>query len=179
MRNVIHAGQRGARAAAIIVCLLGTGCGSSSPAGGGNGGSGGAHDGAAGGQDGRATGGTTGTGSGGAGGRDAAAGGSGGSATTGTGGSGTGGVDGGGPQGVQPIGAVCANTGNCSQVTGTVVCCVNTCLPTDECPNNNFVPCDPAPTYACRTGRCCRAMAGGQTLYYCTKNNGCSGMFVP
>jgi hypothetical protein len=158
MRNVIATGQRGGLAAAIV-CLLCTGCGSSSPAGGGDGATGGGHDSAAGGQDGRATGGSTSAGSGGSG--------------------GGGGVDGGGPQGVQPVGAVCANTGNCSQTTGTVVCCVNTCLPSDECPNNNFVPCDPAPTYACRTGRCCRAMAGAQTIYYCTKNNGCSGTFVP
>jgi hypothetical protein len=167
----MHILQRGALAATIVVCCLATGCGSSSPAGGGDGSTGGAHDSAAGGSGG------SGGGSGGTGGRDASAGGSGGAAT-GTGGAG-GRIDGGGPQGVQPIGAVCANTGNCSQATGTVVCCVNTCLPTDECPNNNFVPCDPAPTYACRTGRCCRAMSGGQTIYYCTKNNGCAGTFVP
>ncbi|HET6280443.1 MAG TPA: hypothetical protein VFH73_05740 [Polyangia bacterium] len=177
MRNVMHIGQRRTRAAALVLCCLAYGCGSSSPAGGRDGSAGGAHDSAGGGEAGRATGGSAG---GGAGGRDAGAGGSGGSATTGTGGSdaGSGGA-GGGPQGTQPIGAVCANTGNCSQTSGAAVCCVNTCLLSAECPNNNFVQCDPAPTYACRTGRCCRATAGGQTMYYCTKNNGCSGTFVP
>lgn len=92
---------------------------------------------------------------------------------------GSGGAAGDAGQGSQPLGAVCANTGNCSQTAGAAVCCVNTCLPSDECPNNNYVACDPAPGYACRTGRCCRASASGQTILYCTKNNGCAGMFVP
>jgi hypothetical protein len=120
-----------------------------------------------------ASGGSSGGGSGGSG-ADAAPG-TGGGAVDAAGGSG----GGGGPMGTQPIGAACANTGNCTQASGAAVCCVNTCLLASECPNNNYVDCDPAPTYACRTGRCCRAMAGGQTIYYCTKSNGCAGTFVP
>jgi hypothetical protein len=56
---------------------------------------------------------------------------------------------------------------------------VNTCLLTADCPNNNFVPCGPAPNYSCITGRCCQASAGSQTMTYCTKPNGCAGVFLP
>lgn len=139
--------------AALIIGALFLGCGSSSPSGdaGQNGGAGGAAP-----------------GSGGA------------SGSGGVSGSGGAAVDaGGGPMGTQPIGAACANSGNCTQASGAAVCCVNTCLLASDCPSNNYVDCDPAPTYACRTGRCCRAMAGGQTIYYCTKSNGCAGTFVP
>jgi hypothetical protein len=57
---------------------------------------------------------------------------------------------------------------------------VNTCLLTTDCPTGQFVPCGAAPTYSCITGKCCEVTAGGTTMRYCTKNNGCvGGVFIP
>ncbi len=156
--------SRGGVILVLATLLVLAGCGSSSTSG-----SDGGKDAVS------SSGGSSGGGSGGAGSGSGGAAGTGGATSDAGGGSG----GGGGPMGTQPIGAACANSGNCTQASGAAVCCVNTCLLASECPNNNYVNCDPAPTYACRTGRCCRAMAGGQTIYYCTKSNGCAGTFVP
>ena len=85
----------------------------------------------------------------------------GGAGTTGSGGSGT-----------QPLGAACANSGNCSQADGPAVCCLSipACVPEGQCPGSpNFVPC--TDTASCMKGGwiCCNA--GG--MHFCTKQSGC------
>jgi hypothetical protein len=158
------------RMVGALIFLAGVACGSSTPPSSDAGGTGGT-SGASG------SGGATGTGSGGHFGAD---GGGSGGATPGTGGAG---IDGGGPQGTQPLGGACANSGNCAQSAGAAICCVNTCLLMADCPSNHFLECGPAPDYSCAAfgggKQCCKATAGGQTMFYCTKSNGCPGMLVP
>jgi hypothetical protein len=155
----------------LLVALVAAGaCGSSTnyvgpdaAAGGGTGGGGG-HGGAGGGGRGGAGGGVGGASAGGAGG----AGGGGGAA--GAGGSA---VDSGsGANGTQPIGSACANTGNCSQADGTVVCCLSnsTCVIDTQCPGGtNYVPCSATQPCTKAGWVCCNA--GG--MQFCTKPSAC------
>ncbi|HXI60887.1 MAG TPA: hypothetical protein VNO55_32730, partial [Polyangia bacterium] len=166
MKTVLNAPRRrfdraaSVRIVSAFIFLAGVACGSSTPPAGG---------------DANGTGGTSGgSGSGGSGsGGNAGGSGGAGSGTGGSGGSGGSGVDGGGPLGTQPLGAACANSGNCAQTAGAAICCVNTCLLMADCPSNRFLECGPAPDYSCAAfgggKQCCKATAGGQTMFYCTK----------
>jgi hypothetical protein len=84
----------------------------------------------------------------------------------------------GGPQGTQPLGSLCANTGNCSQAMGAAVCCVNTCALAADCPSGpQYLPCNSAADCAQYGGGkiCCEA--GG--MRFCTKQSACSGKTLP
>jgi hypothetical protein len=102
-----------------------------------------------------------------------AAGTSGNAGTTGRGGTtGSAGATGTGGAGGQPLGAICANSSNCSQADGPAVCCLSipACVPEGQCPGSpNFVPC--TDTASCNKGGwiCCNA--GG--MHFCTKQSGC------
>jgi hypothetical protein len=93
--------------------------------------------------------------------------------TTGSAGTtGRGGATGAGGSGTQPIGAACANTGNCSQADGATVCCVqiSTCVLQNQCPTGtNYIPC--SATNPCMSGGwiCCMT----PSMNYCTKQSGC------
>jgi hypothetical protein len=82
-----------------------------------------------------------------------------------------------GAMGGQPLGSLCANSGNCSQASGMAVCCVNTCTLAEACPSNpNYLPCMKASD--CNQfggGKVC-CMAG--SMSYCTKPSACSGTIV-
>jgi len=84
----------------------------------------------------------------------------------------------GGPMGTQPLGSLCANTGNCSQSSGMAVCCVNTCTLAEACPSGpNYLPCMKAAD--------CDQFGGGKvccqtgSTRFCTKPSACSGMVLP
>jgi hypothetical protein len=86
--------------------------------------------------------------------------------------------DGGAAMGTQPLGALCANSGNCSQAMGMAVCCVNTCTLAEACPSD--------PSYlSCTKAADCAQFGGGKvccktaSMSYCTKASGCSGMVLP
>jgi hypothetical protein len=84
----------------------------------------------------------------------------------------------GGPSGMQPLGSVCANTGNCSQATGAAVCCVNTCKLVADCPQPpGYIPCMRGSDCAQYGGSwvCCEA--GG--MRFCTKQSACGGQIIP
>jgi hypothetical protein len=83
----------------------------------------------------------------------------------------------GGPMGTQPLGSLCANSGNCSQASGAAVCCVNTCTLAEACPSNpNYLPCmKAADCDQFGGGKVCCA-TGGMT--FCTKPSACSGTIV-
>ena len=83
----------------------------------------------------------------------------------------------GGPAGTQSLGGACANTGNCSQAAGMVVCCVNTCTLAEACPSNpNYLPCTKgADCDQFGGGKVC-CMAGGMS--FCTKPSACSGNII-
>jgi hypothetical protein len=81
----------------------------------------------------------------------------------------------GGPMGTQPLGALCANTGNCSQAMGQAVCCVDTCKLATECPvPPGYFPCNRKAD--CSTndrdseGRIC---CEGGGMRFCTKPSVC------
>lgn len=88
-----------------------------------------------------------------------------------------------------PPGSVCANDSNCSQSAGPAVCCVAPgcggpceCRLTADCPTGTpFLPCNSAADCAAFGGGkvCCKATSGGQTMQYCTKENGCPGVTLP
>jgi hypothetical protein len=82
-----------------------------------------------------------------------------------------------GAMGSQPLGSLCANSGNCSQASGMAVCCVNTCTLAEACPSNpNYLPCTKASD--CNQfggGKVC-CMAG--SMSYCTKPSACSGTII-
>jgi hypothetical protein len=87
---------------------------------------------------------------------------SGGAGTTGSGGSGT-----------QPIGAACANTGNCSQADGPAICCLSipACVLETQCPTGpNYIPCNMTTNPCSKAGWVC-CNAGGMS--FCTKQSGC------
>jgi hypothetical protein len=125
-------------------------------------------------------------GTGGGGGAGGAVGGAGGTAGRG----GTGGspptMDAGGGQpdggaaamGTQPLGSICANTGNCSQAGGMAVCCMNTCTLADMCPSSpGYLPCaKQADCDAFGGGKIC-CEAGG--MRFCTKQSACTGRRLP
>jgi hypothetical protein len=94
------------------------------------------------------------------------------SGTPGHGGTtGPGGTTGSGGSGAQPIGAACANTGNCSQADGTAVCClsISTCVLETQCPGSpNYVSCETTP--CSKSGWVC-CNAGG--MRFCTKQSAC------
>jgi hypothetical protein len=102
---------------------------------------------------------------------------------TGRGGASTGGVGG------LPPGAVCANDSNCGQSQGPAVCCAIPgctgpceCRLASGCPKTSpFLECNSAADCAVYGGGkiCCRASSGGQTMQYCTKQNGCPGTTLP
>ena len=145
-----------------IVVVLAAACGSStSPGGTGSAGS-------SGGTSSSGSAGTTGNaGTSGGAGTTGIAGTSGGAGTTGAAG-----TTGSGGSGTQPLGAACANSGNCSQADGPAVCCLSipACVPEGQCPGSpNFVPC--TDTVSCMKGGwiCCNA--GG--MHFCTKQSGC------
>jgi hypothetical protein len=80
----------------------------------------------------------------------------------------------GGPMGTQPLGSLCANTGNCTQASGVAVCCVNTCTLAEACPSN--------PNYlSCMKASDCDQFGGGKvccqagSMSFCTKPSACSG----
>ena len=81
----------------------------------------------------------------------------------------------GGPMGTQPIGGVCANTGNCNQVTGVTVCCLTDAIPnckleTDCDSGGQFISCQTSDN--CGGGLvCCDATV----RRYCTKAKDCVG----
>ena len=121
--------------------------------------------------------GSSGGGSAGRGGTTGSAGTPGGGGTTGGGGAGRGGTTGSagttgaGGSGTQPIGAACANTGNCSQADGPAVCCLSipACVLASQCPTSpTYVSCETTPCD--KTGWIC-CNAGG--MHFCTKQNGC------
>jgi hypothetical protein len=96
-----------------------------------------------------------------------------------TGGSGVGGATGTGgsdagmsttDSGTQPLGAVCANTGNCSQADGTAVCCLSiaTCVLDTQCQGGSYVSCETQP--CTKSGWVC-CNAGG--MHFCTKPSAC------
>jgi hypothetical protein len=111
-------------------------------------------------------------GSAGAGGGGSGGGSGGGGAGSGSGGSaGAGGATGSGGTGTQPIGAACANSGNCSQADGTAVCClpITTCVLDTQCPaGTNYVSCETQP--CTKAGWVC-CNAGG--MHFCTKQSAC------
>lgn len=132
----------------------------------------------AGGADASGTGGAGGAGvAGGAGGADAGAAGTGGAGTSG-GGADASGAGGGGAMGMQPLGAICANDGNCSQAMGEAVCCIDTCTLPDQCPSGPlYLPCD--------RGSDCARYGGGKvccelsSMRFCTKPSACGGRTLP
>jgi hypothetical protein len=84
----------------------------------------------------------------------------------------------GGPMGTQPLGALCANDGNCSQAMGEAVCCVNSCELAADCPESpGYLP--------CTTGEDCAAFGGGKICCelgdarFCTKRSACAGDEIP
>jgi hypothetical protein len=170
--------RRFARTALVCMAVLGMAvslgaCSSSSPAPSGDGGAG--TTGASG------TGGHAGTtgasGASGGAGTTGASGASGGSGTTGASGAGGGG---GNAAGGQPLGSVCANTGNCSQADGVAVCCINMCVLQGQCSTGNqFLACASAADCSKYGGGkvCCQA--GGGMGNFCTKPSGCSGTTLP
>jgi hypothetical protein len=84
----------------------------------------------------------------------------------------------GGPMGTQPLGSACANTGNCSQATGTAVCCVNTCTLADACPTDpGYLPCTKKADCDRYGGGkvCCQTAA----MTFCTKQSACAGTILP
>jgi len=102
-----------------------------------------------------------------------AGGGSAGGATVdgGNGGGAGGGGGAGAASGTQPIGAACANTGNCSQADGTAVCClqISTCVLDTQCPGGTtYVSCATQP--CSKSGWVC-CNAGG--MQFCTKQSAC------
>jgi hypothetical protein len=155
----------------FVLALAMAACGSSTPAPGGHdggGGSAGASSGSAGSSGTNGGGGSTGT-----------SGANGGAGTSGVGGASGASGAGGGPGG-QPIGSVCANTGNCSQADGAAVCCINTCVLQGQCPmGNQFLACASASDCSKYGGGkvCCQA--GGGMGNFCTKPSGCSGTTLP
>jgi hypothetical protein len=160
--------RRCARALAWVVALtlVASACGSSSSAPG-------THpDGAAG-----TSGGTAGA-SGTSGGTSGASGGTAGASGTSGGTAGAGG-GGGTAAGGQPIGSVCANTGNCSQADGAAVCCTNMCVLQAQCPTGTQF-------LACTSTADCGKYGGGKVCCkegsmdpFCTKPSGCSGTTLP
>jgi hypothetical protein len=83
-----------------------------------------------------------------------------------------------GPMGTQPLGALCANTTNCSQATGAAVCCANsTCTLSADCPQGGYLACEKAAD--------CDQYGGGKvccdagSMKYCTKPSGCAGKTLP
>jgi hypothetical protein len=92
--------------------------------------------------------------------------------TGGAGTSGSAGTTGGGGSGTQPIGAACANTGNCSQADGTAVCClqISTCVLDTQCPTGTtYVSCETQP--CSKAGWVCCNQGG---MRFCTKQSACS-----
>ena len=84
----------------------------------------------------------------------------------------------GGPMGTQPIGAACANDGNCSQAMGETVCCINSCELVQDCPESpGYLP--------CTTRSDCQVYGGAKvccelgTQRFCTKQSGCGGQILP
>ncbi|HEU4412106.1 MAG TPA: hypothetical protein VFS43_43090 [Polyangiaceae bacterium] len=116
----------------------------------------------------------------------------GGSAGAGAGGAPTAGAGGGGGQGAsgtQPLGGLCANTGNCTQSTGAAVCCVVpgcsapcACTLASECEGSTqFLPCSKGDDCNVFGGGkvCCKETLGSQIMQYCTKPSGCQGEVLP
>jgi hypothetical protein len=96
----------------------------------------------------------------------------------GGGGTSSAGMTGSGASGTQPLGAICSNDGNCSQSSGAVVCCVNTCTAADQCPKNPmYLPCDSTADCSAYGGGklCCETTSNGQTMSFCTKQSACTG----
>jgi hypothetical protein len=158
-----------ARAALVLTLALSVGaCNSSSPAPSG-------HDGGAG-----ASGAAGAAGTSGAAGAAGTSGGTAGASGTSGGTAGASGTSGGGGTGSQPIGSVCANTGNCSQADGTAICCVNMCALQAQCPmGNQFIACASQADCAAKVGSgrvCCKE---GAMPTFCTKPSGCSGTTLP
>lgn len=84
----------------------------------------------------------------------------------------------GGPMGTQPLGALCANDGNCNQDMGEAVCCVNSCELVQDCPESpGYLPCNSRSDCAQYGGGkiCCDV--GAQR--FCTKQSACSGDAIP
>ncbi|MFZ5890575.1 MAG: hypothetical protein ACOY0T_05850 [Myxococcota bacterium] len=86
-----------------------------------------------------------------------------------------------GSTGMQPLGAICANDGNCSQAQGAAVCCRSTCTLAEECTNSTYLPCDSGADCAAYGGgkSCCEQQASGQTIRFCTKQSACTGKVLP
>jgi hypothetical protein len=88
-----------------------------------------------------------------------------------------------GAGGTQPLGALCANTGNCSQAMGAAICCLSTsgnaCTLADKCPSSpGYVPCASQKDCDLRAGGgkvCCDE--GG--MRFCTKPSACGGKTLP
>jgi len=87
-----------------------------------------------------------------------------------------------GASGTQPLGAICANDGNCSDAEGAAVCCQQTCTLPDACPTStNYLPCESAADCAKFGGGklCCEVQTSSDTMRFCTKQSGCSGKVLP
>jgi hypothetical protein len=100
----------------------------------------------------------------------------------GTGGSTSTAGTGGGSMGMQPLGAICANDGNCSQADGAAVCCNSTCTLSDQCPaSTTYLPCNSAADCAAYGGGkiCCEVGSGSAAMRFCTKQSACSGQKLP
>jgi hypothetical protein len=92
------------------------------------------------------------------------------------------GVTGSGASGTQPLGAICANTSNCSDSEGAVVCCQQTCTLADACPaSTTYLACDSAADCAKYGGGklCCEVQTTSDTMRFCTKQSACSGKVLP
>ncbi|HJZ88199.1 MAG TPA: hypothetical protein VKN99_23655 [Polyangia bacterium] len=113
----------------------------------------------------------------------------GGGGTGGAGGmGGAGGAGGMTGDGGQPLGSICVNDTQCDQSQGMAICCklpqcssFCACTLSAMCPGGTmWLPCNSTADCAQFGGKvCCRESAGGQTVQFCTKQSGCSGMVLP
>jgi hypothetical protein len=83
-----------------------------------------------------------------------------------------------------PLGALCANDGNCAQSPdGLVICCKQSCTLADRCEgSSSFLPCNSEADCEQYGGGkvCCRVYAGGAPMQFCTKPSACqNGEILP
>jgi hypothetical protein len=83
-----------------------------------------------------------------------------------------------GSTGMQPLGAICANDGSCSQSAGNTVCCRSSCTLAEQCPTSTqYLPCNSTADCSVYGGGklCCEVMTSSEPIRFCTKQSACSG----